>query len=394
MTITSLQDSASRIKHIEQAMQHNQRDYFISYQDKIDHYIGVISHQKETLPQVSITTKKGGCISISELCTYMSCCFRSKCCTKDIKYYYVAAATEDQIKVKPKQRREAPSEEENKLTNLSLFIELYHEQGEYLSYLMRSAIDYLPTEELKQYWRNWDPESTEPLDREKANFFREIIKNARKIMEEVREEMMRSTMRKEMAKSRGSSSPRMLSGEKEIESSFPKIQKYILQGDQCFPFDEEILKKDIKTICKCTPTELNLVVNLVLKRLPEACSKQEIWNVMIEVISELGLLINTSKESDFFQEIEIASNKCQAQKVLDLSTADFATLMKIKETEQKRGFNKIKKAVSKSFSRRARNGISSRATLPAQDSLTLSEEQSPTFLHHQENRPRILITDV
>lgn len=391
MSTTSLQDSGSRVKNIEHALKNNQRDDFVSYEDKINHYVSVISGQKEMLPEVLITTKDRGCISISQLCSDMSCCFRSKCCTKDIKYYYIADAKDDGIKLNPKQRREAPSEEENKLTNLGLFIELYHEQGEYLPYLMRSAIEYLPTEELKQYWRNWDPQSIEPLDREKANFFREIIKNARKIMEEVREEMMRSTMRKEIVKSRGSCSARIQNEENEPEISFPKTHKYILEGDQCFPFDEEILRKDIKTICKCTPTELNLLLKLVLERLSDACSKQEIWNVMIEAILELNLEINPSKESSFFEEIESVSSRCQAKKVVDLSAADFASLMKLKESEQKKGFSKIKQVVSKSFTRRARNGRSSPTTLCDEDLLDTSKQQSPC---DNRNKSKIIFTDV
>ena len=394
MSITSIQGSPSRVKHIEQALHDNERNFFRSYQDKIDHYVGVISHQKEALPEVSITTKKGGCISISDLCSAMSCCFRSKCCTTDIKYYYMAEAREDQIKVKPKPMREAPTDEENKLTNLSFFIELYHEQGEYLSYLMRSAIDYLPTAELKQYWKSWDPESTEPLDREKANLFRGIMKNARKIMEEIREEMMRSAMRKEMLRSSGFYSPSLKAEDKKLEKSLLKIPKHILEDDKCLLFDEEILKKDVKKICKCNPRELNLVVNLVLKRLPDVCTKQGIWNVMMEVIAELELQIKSSKESEFFQEVEFASSKCQAEKVIDLPTADFATLMKIKETEQKGGLNKIQKAISRSFSTRAANTSSLPRSPRVEDLSNLSQDERPSCLDQEESLSRIHISYV
>lgn len=394
MSITSIQGSTSRVKHIEQALHDNERNFFRSYQDKIDHYVRVISHQKEALPEVSITTKKGGCISISDLCSAMSCCFRSKCCTTDIKYYYMAEATEEHIKVKPKPMREAPSDEENKLTNLSFFIELYHEQGEYLSYLMRSAIDYLPTTELKHYWRCWDPESTEPLDREKANLFRGIIKNARKIMEEIREEMMRSAMRKEMLKSVSFYPQSLKDEDKKLEKSLLKTPKHILEDDKCIFFDEEILRKDIKRICKCNPRELNLVVNLVLKRLPDACTKQGIWNVMMEVIAELELQIKSSKESEFFQEVEIASTKCQAEKVVDLPTADFATLMKIRETEQKGGLNRIQKATSRSFSIRTANTRSSPRSPRVEASSNPSSDEGLSYLQLEGSLSRIQISSV
>jgi hypothetical protein len=155
-----------------------------------------------------------------------------------------------------------------------------------------------------------------------------------------------------------------------------------------------LFKKDVKKICKCNPRELNLVVNLVLKRLPDVCTKQGIWNVMMEVIGELELQIKSSKESEFFQEVEFASSKCQAEKVIDLPTADFATLMKIKETKQKGGLNKIQKAISRSFSTRAANTLSLPRSPRVEDLSNLSQDERPSCLDQEECLSRIHISYV
>lgn len=354
----------NRVQELMRAIEEARVQEISSTEDRYRKYVNIMKDKEGQLPQISYKEKRF-CCSVSKICSTVSCCFQSRCCGRETINFYVSEMHGDQILLRSRASASLPSQEQNQLTNTSFFIDLYQEHGEFLPFMISSAIEYLPTPELKEYWRLWDPESTEHLDRKRAEDFKRLLIQTHHIYDEVRMEMMKKEMRerlvhlppKDQVRTHLSvrtqkALPATTAPLKQLATSEEMIfagaeRKFIDVGGKLKEFTKDRVIKDLLLITTCNDKEAFLAAQEVEKFLSPITTTEEIWEILLQVVYLHELKIRASYANMITNQLLRILEEDRPKRVIDISREKFASLIKAQQEANQDQQDRSKKLTEK-----------------------------------------------
>ena len=330
-----------------------------NYQERMRKYVHVFEEQHKSLPEVAYVVNRS-CCSVTDVCKRVSCCFKSRCCTKEVYNYYVSEIDEDRINLRQKRSTKAPTTELNQLTNVTFFLDLYREFGEFLPFLMEAVIAYLPSDESKIYWLSWDPSSSENLDYQRAYDFRLLLRQASEVYDQVRMEMMKKEMRDKIAHS--SLTDRESLENKQVTTTVSpreSSKKMLRREGKVSEFDRIRVKKDLLSITFCSELEADRAALEVEKRISDVATTQEVWDRMREVAMERRFEIKPAFASPITENLFEILEQEPAPRVIDMRTERFANLLRVSKVDRRRSDprsdQRIQRVVKNKFEQQKQN---------------------------------------
>lgn len=358
MSSTGRSSPKDRIDLFLDAISQIKPETISNYQERMRKYVHVVEDQHESLPEVAYVVNRS-CCSVTDVCKRVSCCFKSRCCTKEVYNYYVSEIDEDRINLRQKRSTKAPTTEINQLTNVTFFLDLYREFGEFLPFLMEAVIAYLPSDESRIYWMSWDPSSCENLDYQRAHDFKALISQASQVYEQVRMEMMKKEMREKMAQSPlsgpVSSEPRRAAHLPRVDTS----KKMLRREGKVSEFDRTRVKKDLLSLTFCSELEADRASLEVEKRISDVTTTQEVWDRMREVAQEERFEIKPAFASPMTENLFEILETEPAPRVIDIRTQRFAHLLRVSRVDRRRSDprsdQRIQRVVKNKFEQKKQN---------------------------------------
>lgn len=371
MSVSSGRSSPiDRIQGVLRSMEEIRLQEVSSCEDRFRKYVHVVREQEHQLPDVSYQ-KKVTCCSVSKICSAISCCFQSSCCGRETNNFYISELSGNQIMLTPKRSSSLPSDEQNQLTNTSFFIDLYREHGDFLPFMISSAIAYLPTAELKEYWQSWDPESKELLDHKRAEDFRALLSQTHQVYDQVRMELMKKEMRERMTKLPPKEQVQRTLSHKQrpervaqhfqpgedaeevmIAPAATRSKKYIVKEGIRYEFTQDQVIKDLLMITTCTPSQAQQAAADVEKFISDQTTTEEIWEVLLHVVYLHGLNITESYENMLNQHLGQILAQQRHKRVIDIPYDQFAQLIKTQQESRLASRHKSKKLTEKVAARK------------------------------------------
>lgn len=178
-----------------------------SNEDKIAKCVHILSNQQAKVPIPSVEYRKNapccGCQS-TNMCMNWNV-IRTVICCGVRKYYYIRKGSNGMITLDTKSSRKPPPSEEIQLTNAAFFLDLYNHYGAYYLHKgWQESIKYLEnlaktegfSKDQLDYWRYWDPISTELLPPEKEQFFRDLMEDVCAVIQSARKEALKQQVQK------------------------------------------------------------------------------------------------------------------------------------------------------------------------------------------------------
>lgn len=324
-------------------------------------YVNIMKDREDQLPQISYQDKST-CCSLSKICSSISCCFQSRCCGKETINFYVSELQGDQIMIRSKASSTLPSQEQNQLTNTSFFIDLYQEHGDFLPFMISSAIEYLPTSELKAYWRSWDPESKELLDRKRAEEFKRLLSQTHQVYDEVRMELMKKEMRerlvslppKDQVRRHLSVKPQIASvtslAQEDVQVASSE-KKQIDNGGRLKEFTKDRVIQDLLLITTCSQGQALKAAQEVENFLSPITTTEEIWEILLQVVYLHELTIRASYENLITNQLIRILEEERPKRVIDISHEKFALLIQAQQRQNASAQEKTKKLAEKQAAR-------------------------------------------
>gem|GEM_PF-2238963 len=281
-------------------------------EERIAQYVQDLHAQKqqgEALPNVEYHGKKGCFVFCQTLCSAWSFCQTVTCC--GTSYYYTKNINGEFVIDKGFGFR-PPSADQNKLTNATFFLELYNTYGDYLASARKESIIYIQTtfpRHKVNYWKNWDPQSEDPLDPKRAKFFRGVIDDAATTLRELRKEAMRYqiTHRVKTPNSAqgGNPSPvRFMAA-----SSSPEGERLVKTSGLSVEFNREKIIRDIEELTLANHQQAEAIAQEVERELMFPCTGQDIWDAVRDKIIDKGIQSKGDLSSDLINEIAEAMKK-------------------------------------------------------------------------------------
>lgn len=284
----------------------------------------------------------------------------------------------------------------NQYTNTGFYCELFQEYGEELEYIFPVALNFLPRN-VKRFWLEWDPYSTDPLPLSKANTLKRLLREASDTLQKVRLEMMAKEMkdyfrsstpkrtreessrgtRERSAASQGSASSTIdsyTSSEEERsppafstalpqDDGFELLRSYsyrkalepheeemtaapapkrvhitVSPGEKPKEFDQKRVMEDVKRIADVTDETARTIAEEVFERIPEECSTQLIWDCLMEVALEMGIAIRPhiyERINAVLSMEKFSSAVAGAKRVMDIPPDIFIEMMgEIREEQE------------------------------------------------------------
>ena len=361
-----------RMQDLIKAIEESHLQEGSSTEDRLRKYVNIMRDKKGELPQVSYK-EKTTCCSISRICSTISCCFQSRCFGRETINFYVSELHGDQILLRSRASSSTPSQEQNQMTNTTFFVDLYQEHGEFLPFMISSALEYLPTAELKEYWRSWDPESGEPLDRKRAEDFKRLLTQTHQVYDEVRMEMMKKEMRerlltlppKDQVRRHLSVRPHLTPPaadkmEEDVVMVAKVDKKFINSNGVLREFTKDQVIKDLQLITDCSLEQAIDAATQVETFLSPITTTEEIWEILLQVVYLHELRIRASYESLITSQLIHILEEDRPKRVVDISREKFALLIKaqqeLKRSQQQRSKKLTEKeAASKFVKKQPRN---------------------------------------
>lgn len=273
------------------------------------------------------TSPKRSCFqwSCANVCRAVSCCGVIRCFGSDNYYVSIQDSRLDSNALQKKVARKQFSQKTNKLTNACFFVELCNTYGkEDLPVLFAWTLRCL-SPGARHYWEEWIPTSEDPLDRRRADMFKETMQEAFNLMRTLRIEKLKQDFLKSLKESKSPTSsetqidaalsPQKDLSQKESNSSstssdsdyktpteeevfnFPPsasddiqaeaaIEKVISIDNGQVEFNAEIIIHDVTTITGCQSLIAKEIAESVKKQTPQRTTREEIWAaVKLELIS-------------------------------------------------------------------------------------------------------------
>jgi len=360
-TASGRSSPVDRVQDIIKSIERVHLEDMSSTQARFTTYVNIMKDREDRLPRISYQDKTT-CCSLSKICSSISCCFQSRCCGRETINFYVSEVHGDQIMIRSKASSTLPSQEQNQLTNASFFIDLYQEHGDFLPFILSSAIEYLPTDELKEYWRCWDPESKELLDRKKAEDFKRLLLQTHQVYDEVRMELMKKEMRerlvclppKEQVRRHLSTKPQsrpdvcLADDEVKVASS---ASKQINIGGRFKEFTKDQVIKDLMLITTCTQAQAFKAAQEVESFLGPISTTEEIWEILLLVVHVHELSIRDTYENLVTEALTHILAEERPKLVTDISHEKFALLIQAQQKQIASSQEKTKKLTEKEATR-------------------------------------------
>ncbi len=360
-SVSGRNSPVDRVQDIIKSIERVQLAEVSSTEARFKTFVDIIKDREDQLPRISYQDKTT-CCSVSKICSSISCCFQSRCCGKETLNFYVSEVHGDQIMIRSKASSSLPSQEQNQLTNASFFIDLFHEHGNFLPFMISSAIEYLPTEELKQYWRCWDPESKELLDRKKAEDFKRLLFQTHQVYDEVRMELMKKEMRERLVSlppkdqvrrqlsTKAQRAPDVSFADDEIRVASSEIKKINI-GGRLKEFTKEQVIKDLMLITTCTQPQAYQAAQEVENFLSPISTTHDIWEVLLLVVYVHELSIRDSFENLVTVALTHILAEDRPKLVTDISHKKFALLIQAQQRQIASSQEKTKKLTEKEAAR-------------------------------------------
>jgi hypothetical protein len=360
-SVSGRNSPVDRVHDIIKSIERVHVEEISSTQARYTTYVNIIKDKEDQLPRISYQDNTT-CCSLSKICSSISCCFQSRCCGRETINFYVSEVHGDQIMLRSKASSTLPSQEQNQLTNASFFIDLYREHGDFLPFMISSAIEYLPTEELKEYWRNWDLESKELLDRKKAEDFKRLLFQTHQVYDEVRMELMKKEMRERLVslppkdqvrrhlsiKPQRAASASLADDQLRVASTESKL---INIGGRLKEFTKDKVIQDLMLITTCTQAQALKAAQEVENFLSPISTTDEIWEVLLLVVHVHELSIRDTYENLVTEALTHILAEDRPKLVTDISHEKFALLIQAQQRQIASSQEKTKKLTEKEAAR-------------------------------------------
>lgn len=297
-------------------------------QERIRRYTQVVPEcdfDIEYTTSPNTTSSKRSCFqwSCANVCRAVSCCGVIRCFGSDNYYVSIQDSGLDSNALQKKTTRRQFSQKTNKLTNTCFFVELCNTYGkEDLPVLFAWTLRCLSSG-ARHYWEEWIPTSEDPLDRRRADMFKETMQEAFNLMRTLRIEKLKQDFLKYLKESKTPTSsetqidvafsPQKDLNQKESSSTssdsdyktpieedsfsfLPRasddiqaeaaIEKVISIDNGQIEFNAEIIIHDVMTITGCQSLIAKEIAESVKKQIPQRTTREEIWAaVKLELIS-------------------------------------------------------------------------------------------------------------
>lgn len=122
------------------------------------------------------------------MCEGCAFCTKSSCCTNKTVLNLSVREEDGLVYLTARKQKKTNLENINQLTKMSFFIKKYEEYGEYLPQVYEIALSWMKISfpEAYEYWIEWDAKNEEPLEKSKVDILRETMKEAYKVICDIR----------------------------------------------------------------------------------------------------------------------------------------------------------------------------------------------------------------